>query len=56
MKKYLTEFLGTFVLVFTILTFSNPMFIGITLAIVIYMGYHFSRAHYNPATKVYSFF
>ena len=49
MKKYLTEFLGTFVLVFTVLTFSNPMYIGITLAIIIYIGYHFSGAHYNPA-------
>ena len=49
MKKYLTEFLGTFVLVFTILTFINPVFIGVTLAIIIYIGYHFSGAHYNPA-------
>tara|TARA_B100000242_G_C42937616_1_gene434810 strand:+ start:127 stop:735 length:609 start_codon:yes stop_codon:yes gene_type:complete len=49
MKKYLTEFLGTFVLVFTILSFGNPIFIGITLAIIIYIGYHFSGAHYNPA-------
>ena len=48
MKKYLTEFLGTFVLVFTVLTFSNPMYIGITLAIIIYIGYHISGAHYNP--------
>ena len=43
MKKYLTEFLGTFVLVFTILTFSNPVFIGVTLAIIIYIGYHFQE-------------
>ena len=43
MKKYLTEFLGTFVLVFTILNFSNPMFIGVNLAIIIYIGYHFYR-------------
>jgi len=49
MKKYLTEFLGTFVLVFTILSFSNPIFVGVTLAIIIYIGYHFSGAHYNPA-------
>ena len=49
MKKYLTEFLGTFVLVFTILNFSNPMIIGVNLAIIIYIGYHFSGAHYNPA-------
>ena len=49
MKKYLTEFLGTFVLVFSILNFSNPMFIGVNLAIIIYIGYHFSGAHYNPA-------
>lgn len=49
MKKYITEFLGTFVLVFAILTFSNPIYIGITLAIIIYFGYHFSGAHYNPA-------
>lgn len=60
MARYLTEFLGTFVLVLTIvLTTVNPgssaqapFAIGLALAIMIYAGGHVSGAHYNPAVTV----
>ena len=58
MKKYLTEFIGTFFLVFSIgmaLTSGNPLAplaIGLTLMVMVYMGGHVSGAHYNPAVTV----
>ena len=58
MKKYLTEFIGTFFLVFTIglavLSGSAlaPLAIGAGLMVMIYMGGHISGAHYNPAVSV----
>ena len=58
MAKYLTEFVGTFFLVLTILlTVLNdaPMpslAIGSSLMIMVYMGGHVSGAHYNPAVSL----
>jgi len=58
MKNYLTEFIGTFFLVFTIvLTGSSgttlaPVAIGVTLMVMVYMGGHISGAHYNPAVTL----
>ncbi len=49
--KYLTEFLGTFFLVFIIELSSNPLVIGLGLSILIYLGAKFSGAHYNPAVS-----
>ena len=58
MRKYLTEFLGTFFLVLTIglavgsgTTFA-PIAIGSALMIMVYMGGHISGAHYNPAVTL----
>ena len=50
--KYLTEFLGTFFLVFIIGLSSNPLVIGLGLSILIYLGAKFSGAHYNPAVSI----
>jgi aquaporin Z len=56
MKKHLTEFIGTFVLVFTIGcsvasgSTLAPVSIAAAMMAVIYGGYHISGAHYNPAT------
>ena len=56
--KYLTEFIGTFFLVFTIgLTATQgiamaPLAIGCSLMIMVYMGGHISGAHYNPAVTL----
>jgi aquaporin Z len=56
MRRYLTEFIGTFFLVFTIgLTASiplAPLAIGAMLMVMVYMGGHISGAHYNPAISL----
>ena len=58
MGKYLTEFIGTFFLVFTIsLCVINeqplaPLAIGGTLMVMVFMGGHISGAHYNPAVSL----
>ena len=58
MKKLLTEFIGTFFLVFTIgltamaaLPF-GPLAIGAALTAMVYMGGRISGAHYNPAVSL----
>ena len=58
MKRYATEFTGTFVLVFTIgmvvvgAVEAAPIAIGCVLMVMVYMGGHVSGAHYNPAVTV----
>jgi len=58
LRKYATEFIGTFFLVFTICTtvlsgFSlAPLAIGLVLAAMVFAGGHISGAHYNPAVTL----
>lgn len=59
MKKYITEFIGTFFLVLTVGMVVNngtgamaPVAIGLVLAVMIYAGGHISGAHYNPAVTL----
>lgn len=61
MRKYITELIGTFFLVFTVGFMvlpgsSNPEFaalaIGGMLMVMIYAGGHVSGAHYNPAVTL----
>jgi len=58
MRKYLTELIGTFFLVFTICaavvsgSVLAPLAIGGVLAAMIFAGGHISGAHYNPAVTV----
>jgi aquaporin Z len=58
MKRYLTEFIGTFFLVLTIglavLSGSPlaPLAIGSALMVMVYMGGHISGGHYNPAVTL----
>ena len=60
MKKYITELIGTFFLVLTIvMTVNNPAIgafapiaIGAMLMVMIYAGGHISGAHFNPAVSV----
>lgn len=49
MKKYITEFIGTFFLVLVIAFTGNPLAIGGSLAALVYMGGYISGANYNPA-------
>lgn len=58
MKKYLTEFIGTFFLVLTVCmtvmggTPLAPLAIGSALMVMVYMGGHVSGGHYNPAVSL----
>ena len=58
MKKYLTEFIGTFFLVLTICLAAGsgisipPLAIGASLMAMVYMGGPVSGAHYNPAVSL----
>ncbi len=58
MRNLVTEFIGTFFLVFTIcLTVTGevpmaPLAIGSSLMIMVYMGGHISGGHYNPAVSL----
>jgi aquaporin Z len=58
MKKYLTEFIGTFFLVLTICLAAGghssipPLAIGASLMAMVYMGGPISGAHYNPAVSI----
>lgn len=58
MKKYVTEFIGTFFLVLTIglaglsQPLTAPLAIGSALMVMVYMGGHISGAHYNPAVSL----
>jgi aquaporin Z len=58
MRKYLTELIGTFFLVFTICTAVvsgsalAPLAIGAVLMAMVFAGGHISGAHYNPAVTI----
>jgi aquaporin Z len=62
MRRYITEFIGTFFLVFTIgctvLGKSDlaPIAIGAALMVMVYAGGHVSGGHYNPAVTLAIFF
>lgn len=56
--KVLTEFIGTFLFLFTISLAAiggsplAPLAIGCALMVMVYMGGHVSGAHYNPAVSL----
>ncbi len=58
MKKYAIELLGTFLFVLSIIGIIHNasaligLYIGITLAALVYMGWVLSGAHYNPAVTL----
>jgi aquaporin Z len=60
MRKYITEFIGTFFLVLTIGATAvasapgviAPLAVGSALMIMIFAGGHISGAHYNPAVTL----
>ncbi len=60
MAQLIVEFIGTFVLVFTVgMTIIDPgvgalapLAIGAALMVVVYAGGHISGAHYNPAVSL----
>ena len=50
--KYLVEFIGTLIFVFIILLSGNPLVIGATLAVIIFIASPISGGHINPAVSV----
>ncbi|MBW8050278.1 MAG: porin [Cytophagales bacterium] len=52
MRNYLVELTGTFFLVLVIGLTGNPIAIGAILMVMVYMGWHLSGAHYNPAVTL----
>jgi len=58
MRKYVTEFIGTFGLVFTVgcavmgKAALAPLAIGAALMVFVYAGGHISGGHYNPAVSL----
>ena len=48
---FLSEFLGTFIFLSVIIITGSPLLIGLTLALVIYLGSSISGGHYNPAVS-----
>ena len=52
MKKYITEYIGTFFLVLIIALTGNPLAIGSVLMVMVFAGGHISGAHYNPAVTL----
>jgi aquaporin Z len=61
MRKYITELIGTFFLVFTVCCavlsggVLAPLGIGAVLAAMIYAGGHISGGHFNPAVSLAAF-
>ena len=61
MKKYLTEFIGTFFLVLTACFAvaragtNAPLAIGSALMVMVYMGGPISGGHFNPAVSIAAF-
>jgi aquaporin Z len=61
MRKYVTELIGTFFLVFTVCcaVLANaplaPLAIGAVLMTMVYAGGHISGGHYNPAVSLAAF-
>lgn len=54
MKQYLMEMIGVFFLTIVIAT-GNPWAIGFMFAALMYIGFHVSGGHYNPAVSVAAF-
>jgi aquaporin Z len=52
LKKYITEFLGTLLLAFVVLSTGNWLAIGAALAVGCYLGGPISGAAYNPAVAL----
>jgi len=56
MYNYITELIGTCILLFVILKYPNDIFaIGITLSVILYIGSKISGGHFNPVVTIVKF-
>ena len=55
-SKYLVEFLGTSLFLFTVLRFPNPIMIALSLLLVMIAGGKVSGGHFNPVVSVVKHF
>jgi len=46
------EFIGTFIFLFVIVASGNPLMIGLTLTLLIYIIGSISGGHFNPAVTI----
>jgi len=51
-RAILTEFVGTFVFLLSIVATGNPWIIGATLAVMIFLAAPISGGHLNPAVSL----
>ena len=51
MNKLLMEFLGTAFLIFIILSIGHPIAVGLTVAVIAFIGLPISGGHYNPVVS-----
>ena len=52
MQDLVIEYIGTVFFLFVIITTGNPLAIGASLALAIYIGQNISGGNFNPATTV----
>ena len=52
MRKYVIEMLGTAFLLFTILYTNHFLWIGLALALIVFLGGPISGGHFNPAVSI----
>jgi aquaporin Z len=52
MRKYITEFIGTFFLVLVVALTGNAAAIGVILMVMVFAGGHISGGYYNPAVTL----
>lgn len=52
MRRYATEFMGTFFLMLALTFTGNPLAIGLMFMAMVYVGSHVSGGYYNPAVTV----
>ena len=54
--ELVAEFLGTFIYILVILTTLNPIYIGVTIAILVAIFSNMSGVNFNPAVTIASLY